>query len=678
MALKWQPKDVSSTHMDAFRRYINERYGKDFGSYAELYAWSCDDIDAFWSAAWDYLEIHASAPYTQVVEHKPMPDIPQWFIGARLNYAENILARYRDSDRIAIIATGEQRGVQKTSFRELHEQVRLVANAMRRLGIGEGDRIAAYIANCTEAVVVMLATASVGAIYSSTSLDFGTTAVLDRFSQIGPKLLFSVDTTVYNGKRHSHLAKLREVVGGLSTIERVIVIPFDGGSGIDDELDPSLYMNWKDFMHAPPQDSEATNTSLEFAQLPFSAPLYILYSSGTTGKPKCLVHSGGGMLIQHLKEHRIHQSLGEGDVVFYYTTTGWMMWNWLVSVLGVGATIVLYEGSPLFPNPGVLWRLVDELNITVFGTSARYIQALEDQGYRPRDHFSLHSLHSIYSTASPLKPNNYDFVYDHVKPNVCLASITGGTDICSLFCGANTALPVYRGEIQCRNLGMAVESFGVDGRPVYDSSGDMICVKPFPCMPVMLWNDPANERYLKTYFSHYPGVWYHGDYICIRKETGGVVMLGRSDSTLNPSGVRFGSSELYNVVDSSCPEVEDSLVVGQQLGADERVLMFVKMAPGRSFGSAIVDQIKQAIRSQLSPRHVPACIFPIDDIPYTVNGKKVEVAVKTLISELYRVAQERGGPEVARKEVKVDPKTVSTLINPQCLSQFYQYDALFK
>ncbi|KAJ2553565.1 hypothetical protein EV175_002896 [Coemansia sp. RSA 1933] len=503
---------------------------------------------------------------------------------------------------------------------------------------------------------------------SSASTDFGVSAVLDRFAQIKPKLLFSTDATCYNGKIHPHTDKLSAVANVLQSVTKVVVVPLAENSEMDISSVPNA-CSWSDFM-LPMDDDDENNSELVFEQLPFDQPLFILFSSGTTGKPKCLVHSAGGLLLQHRKEHMISQDLGPGDIMLYYTTTGWMMWNWLIGVLSVGSTIVLYEGSPFKPDASCLWSLVDSLGITAFGTSAKYIQSLEDVGYKPKDHHQLDTLRAVYSTASPLKPNNFDFVYEHVSSSVCLSSITGGTDICSLFCGANTSLPVYRGEVQARGLGMAVEGWIGDRQPVLGESGDLVCVKPFPCMPVYFWGDDDGKRYRAAYFDHYPNVWYHGDFVVINPETGGVHMLGRSDGTLNPAGVRFGSAELYNIVDTYV-EVADSLVVGQKQGVDERVLMFLQMAEGHDFSPDLVKRISTHIRSQLSPRHVPALVLPLTaGIPYTVNGKKVEIAVKRLVSDLYQAAQ-TDGPDNALVNVKVDEKTTSTLANPESLAQFY-------
>ncbi|KAI9479821.1 hypothetical protein BX667DRAFT_494696 [Coemansia mojavensis] len=667
----WSPSSPLNTNTHKFKDFVNSKRGLQLKTYEDLYSWSVADIEAFWADCWEFTGTKYSQPYTQVLESdKPMDQVPKWFKGAMLNYTENVLGSKQDCQSIALHSLGENRRCKATTYAELHTQVRLCASAMRQAGIVAGDRVAGYISNVAEAVVAFLAAASIGAIWSSTSTDFGTTAVLDRFAQIEPKLVFSTNATCYNGKLHSHMDKLAAVAHKLPSVAKVVVIPFsdDSEAGIDLSSISHACL-WSDFIATAASDAE-----LVYQQLPFDHPLAILFSSGTTGKPKCLVHCAGGILLQHRKEHYITQDLGRGDVLLYYTTTGWMMWNWLVGALSVGAAIVLYEGSPFKPSTGVLWDIVDRLGVTAFGTSAKYIQTLEDMDYRPRDHHSLHTLKAIYSTASPLKPNSFDFVYRHISSKVCLSSITGGTDICSLFCGANTALPVYRGEIQTRGLGMAVECWTGTNAPVLDQSGDLVCTKPFPCMPVYFWGDDSNQRYRAAYFEHYPHVWYQGDFMIINSSTGGVHMLGRSDGTLNPAGVRFGSAELYNIVDTYS-EVADSLVVGQQTGTDERVLLFVEMAEGHTFTSDIVQRISRHIRSQLSPRHVPFLVLPVKGIPYTRNSKKLEIAVKRLVSDLYRVAQEKG-PDEALQTVRPDEKTTSTLANPESLDQFYHIPEL--
>ncbi|KAI9591080.1 hypothetical protein BDF19DRAFT_456358 [Syncephalis fuscata] len=615
----WRPANSDNTEIARFRQYVNERYQLQLNDYQQLYDWSCDRIADFWSAVWDYVGVVASEPYTRVIDETvPMDEIPVWFEGARMNYAENLLRR-GDDKHVAIVATGEQQARRSITYQELREHVRLMAAAFRKAGITVGDRIAGYIPNCVEAIIVMLAATSIGAIYSSTSPDFGTVGVLDRFNQIRPKILFSVNAIVYNGKVHDHLGKLKAVVEGLDGLEKVVIIPFVSQYTCDTSVIPKSMM-LDEFIQP------ADTTPLTFEQLPFNHPIYILYSSGTTGLPKCLVHSAGGMLLQHQKEHIIHGGMTSDDVFLQYTTTGWMMWNWLVAGLATGCTIVLYDGSPFKPSPDVLWSLAEDLGVTMFGTSAKYIQALQDANT-----IQLDRLRSIFSTGSPL-------------------SITGGTDICSTFATGCNALPVYRGEIQCRALGMSIQAWAGQDKPVFGQSGDLVCTRPFPCMPVKFWNDKNNMKYRAAYFDVYPGIWYHGDFIWISPVTGGIVMLGRSDGTLNPAGVRFGSAELYNIVDTFL-EVEDSLAVGQKMGDDERVCLFLKMNQGHTMTKELIDRLTADIRRQLSPRHVPAVILSVADIPYTVNGKKVEIAIKRIISNI--------------------PYTPSgTLANPECLDLY--------
>ncbi|ORZ28038.1 acetoacetate-CoA ligase [Lobosporangium transversale] len=668
--------------MEKFRIYINQKHSLALANYHDLWKWSVDEIEKFWTAVWDYTHVIASIPPSgPVVDGSaPMDTFPIWFKSARLNFAENALW-CKDTTKTAIIATGElQETPRRISYAELYTRVRQCAKAMRKAGVVKGDRVAGYIANCPEAIIAMLAAASIGAIWSSTSPDFGTIGVLDRFSQIKPKLLFSVNAVVYNGRPHDHVQKLRQVLEGLEMVEKVILIPFVPSSPCDaSSVENGL--TWSDFLATSGESIEPFSAVsaehqgqdqhqnqhlelIEFEPLPFNHPLYILFSSGTTGKPKCIVHSAGGMLLQHKKEHILHGNLNSSDILFQYTTTGWMMWNWLVSGLTLGATIVLYDGSPFKPGPSALWDLVEQEKITAFGTSAKYIQAIQDVNYFPNKFNNLSSLHSIYSTGSPLKPESFDFVYDHVKKDVLLGSITGGTDICSLFASHNAALPVYRGEIQCRSLGMKIEAWTAPKTPVLGSSGDLVCSRLFPCMPVYFWDDPDNKKYKAAYFDNYIGVWYHGDFVWINPNTGGIVMLGRSDGTLNPSGVRFGSAEIYNIVDTY-PEVEDSLCVGQTSpdGTDERVILFLKVAgeAGKAMDAPLdlelVNRIKTHIRNQLSPRHVPAVVLKIADIPYTINGKKVEIAVKKIIS----------GQTVVPS---------GTLVNPESLDLYYNIPEL--
>ena len=541
----------------------------------------------------------------------------RWFEGAELNYAENML-RYRD-DRVAIHFWGEDQIRRQLSYRELYFQVEKVAHALRESGVVEGDRVAAFMPNMPETIIAMLAAVSIGAIWSSSSPDFGIKGVLDRFTQIEPKVIFAADGYFYGGKRFDSLEKLKGILSELTSVEKVVVTNY---TQVADLSAVPNAVAWEEFTAVDPDE-------LTFAQLPFAHPLYIMYSSGTTGLPKSIVHSAGGTLIQHLKELRLHGDLSQDDTIFYFTTCGWMMWNWLVSSFAAGATVVLYDGNPFYPDAKALWNMTDELGISVFGTSAKYLDALENFGAKPRESHHLTRLRAILSTGSPLSNESFEFVYRDIKEDVLLGSIAGGTDLISCFALANPTLPVYRGELQCRGLGMAVEAFDDDGRPVTDTQGELVCTRAFPSMPIYFWNDPDGQKYFDAYFADYPGVWRHGDYIVL-SEHGGVTMYGRSDATLNPGGVRIGTSEIYSVVEN-LPQVADSLVVGQKWEDDERVILFVKLNPEENLDDALINAIRTAIRSSCSPRHVPAKIMETADVPYTINGKKVEIAVKKII-----------------------------------------------
>jgi len=628
----WYPDSKKNTQMDKFRIQVNGDYGLNLVNYNDLYQWSVDSYPEFWGEVWRFCGVVSSKSFEEVVDvSKRISDVPEWFKGARLNYAENLL-KHADQDKVALYAATEANDeIVKVTFGELRRDVALYAAAMRKMGVQTGDRVVGYLPNGIHAVEAMLAAASIGAIWSSTSVDFGVNGVLDRFSQIQPKLIFSVAAVVYNGKTHDHIEKLTSVVKGLPDLKKVVVIPYVRSKHETDlsKIPNSVFID--DFLATGRGEGDQF-PQLEFEQLPFSHPLFIMYSSGTTGAPKCMVHSAGGTLIQHLKEHILHSNMTSSDVIIYYTTTGWMMWNWLVSALAVGASVVLYDGSPLVPTPNVLWNLTDQLGITIFGTGAKWLSVLQERNLKPGETHNLQSLHTILSTGSPLKPQSYDYVYRCIKSNVLLGSISGGTDIVSCFMGQNPAVPVYRGEIQTRNLGMAVEAWGFDGKPVWGESGELVCLKPIPCQPTHFWNDENGSKYHKAYFSIYPGVWAHGDYCKINPKTGGIVMQGRSDGTLNPNGVRFGSSEIYNIVEAF-EEVSDSLCVPQyNADGEERVILFLKMAPGKPFSPELVAKIKGAIRKALSARHVPALLLETRDIPYTISGKKVEVAVKQVVA----------------------------------------------
>ncbi|XP_054568694.1 acetoacetyl-CoA synthetase isoform X1 [Eptesicus fuscus] len=628
--MMWEPDSKKNTQMDRFRAAVGASCGLVLGNYHDLYQWSVESYSDFWAEFWKFSGIVSSRMYDEVVDpSKGVADVPEWFAGSRLNYAENLL-RHRQNDKVALYVAREGREeVGKVTFEELRQQVALFAAAMRRMGVRKGDRVVGYLPNSEHAVEAMLAAASIGAIWSATSPDFGVNGVLDRFSQIQPKLLFSVEAVVYNGRAHGHLDKLQRVVKGLPDLEQVVVIPYVAPREEVDisQVPGSVFL--EDFLLAGRGDQAP---QLEFEQLPFGHPLFIMFSSGTTGAPKCMVHSAGGTLIQHLKEHMLHGDMSSSDILLYYTTVGWMMWNWMVSALATGAALVLYDGSPLVPTPNVLWDLVDRLGITILGTGAKWLSVLEERDLKPAETHSLQTLHTILSTGSPLKAQSYEYVYTCIKSSVLLGSISGGTDIISCFMGQNVSLPVYRGEIQARNLGMAVEAWDEAGRAVWGESGELVCTRPFPCQPTHFWNDETGSKYRKAYFSKFPGVWAHGDYCKINPKTGGIVMLGRSDGTLNPNGVRFGSSEIYNIVEAF-EEVSDSLCVPQHnQDGEERVVLFLRMAAGHAFRPALVQRVRDAIRSGLSARHVPSVILETKGIPYTLNGKKVEVAVKQVIA----------------------------------------------
>jgi acetoacetyl-CoA synthetase len=599
-------------------RWLAEQRGLRFAGYDELWQWSVDNIEAFWESLWGYYRIQASAPYRQVLAGHRMP-VARWFPGATLNYAEHVF-RNASAAHPAMVFQSERAPLSELSWGALGRQVAAVAATLRGMGVGVGDRVVAYLPNIPQALVAFLASASLGAIWSSCSPDFGSPSVIDRFAQIAPKVLFTVDGYQYGGKPFDRRPAVAAIQAALPSLAQTIFIPY-----LDPQAKPAGLRDvtlWDAAL--------ATPGELQFAQVPFEHPLWVLYSSGTTGLPKPIVHSQGGILIQHLKELHLHLDLKPGERFFWFSTTGWMMWNLLIGALLVGATVVAYDGSPGYPDLGVLWRLAEQSQLRFFGASASYIAALMKAGVAPGRDYDLSRLSGMGSTGSPLPPEGFEWVYQHVKPDLWLASVSGGTDICGCFVGGCVLLPVYSGEIQCCGLGVKAEAYDEAGRAVIGEAGELVISEPLPSMPIFFWNDPGDARYRESYFAFYPGVWRHGDWALIN-ERGGVVISGRSDSTINRQGVRMGSSEIYRVVEA-IPAVLDSLVIDLEgLGGASYMPLFVVLRPGHSLDAALTVEIKAAIRAALSPRHVPDDIFVIPAVPRTLSGKKLEVPVKKIL-----------------------------------------------
>ncbi len=645
--LLWEPSEElkQQANITRYMKWLEHEKGLRFHSPEEVWAWSVDHLEAFWASLWEYYQIKASKPYTTVLEARKMPGA-RWFVGAELNYTEHVF-HHATSSRPALLFQSERQPLTAVSWEELRRQVGLVANALRAMGVQRGDRVVAYMPNIPETVIAFLATASLGAIWSSCSPDFGTSSVIDRFKQIEPKVLFAVDGYQYNGKALDRRPMLSELQKFLPTLEKTVLLPYLSQESTTEGLTKAVM--WHELL-------EGSSAELHFEHVPFDHPLWVLYSSGTTGLPKAIVQGQGGILLEHLKCLDLGLDLKPEDHFFWYTTTGWMMWNFLIAGLLVGCTILLYDGSPAYPDMGRLWQFAQDSGMTFFGTSAGYLTSCMKAGIEPGQTYDLSRLKGIGSTGSPLPPEGFHWVYEHIKKDVWLVSTSGGTDVCAPFVGGCVLLPVYSGEIQCRALGAKVEAFDEQGKPLTDEVGELVITEPMPSMPLFFWNDPEGKRYQESYFDMYPGVWRHGDWIKITP-TGSAIISGRSDSTINRMGVRMGSSEIYRVVEA-LPEVLDSLIVGvEQPGGNYYMPLFVVLQNGVELDDALKTKIKDNIRKNLSPHHVPDEILAIKEVPRTLNGKKTEVPVKKLFL---------GIP--VEKAVSRD-----ALANPQAIQFFLDY-----
>ena len=619
-----------------FIEKVNQHHQKNFKTYADLYQWSVEAIPDFWAELWDFAGIKYTRRFDSVVADLSVFPGAKWFPGARLNFAENLL-RYRD-DRTALIFRGEIQKSARMTYAELYAAVARLAKSLRATGVGVGDRVVGYMPNLPETVIGMLAASSLGAIWSSCATDIGAQAALERLGQVEPKVLITADGYYYKGKPIETLVNAAQVACCIPSLQKTIVVPYIHAQPDISSIPNAEY--YADFV------SKEANLEIGFAQLPFDHPQYIMFSSGTTGKPKCIVQGSGGVLINHLKELLLHTDLRREDTIFYITSCSWMMWNWLVSSLAVGATIVLYDGNPNYPDIGAMWKLIQDEKVTIFGCSASYIHLLKREGESP-SRFDLSSLREISQTGSSLSVDGFEYIYSAIKSDLHFNSISGGTDINGCFAAGSPILPVYAGELQSPALGMKIKAYNDSGRPVYDEQGELVCEKPAPSMPLYFWNDPDGAKYHRAYFDVFPGVWRHGDYVLIHSDTGGVTFYGRSDAVLKPSGVRIGTAEIYSQMEK-LPELIDSLAIGQSHAGDQRVILFVKLAAGRALTDELKTKIRKTLRENASPHHVPALIIQAPDIPYTMNLKKVESSVTNILN----------GRAVSNRDALINPSAL--------------------